>query len=69
MVPEVYFRLRYFGKADACFKHTVGRTEAFQATARVHSTGIEEEEISKNSVFQSLKRSIFLWIEKGNSER
>ena len=47
MVPGVYFRLRYFGKAGAWFKHAVGRTEAFQATAGVYSTGTEKEGISK----------------------
>lgn len=52
--PWVCFRLKYFGKADACFKHAVGRTEALQATAGVHSTGTEEEGISKkDSVFSS----------------
>lgn len=54
MVPGVYFRLRYIGKADACFKHAVGRTEGLWAIAGVHSTGIEDEGISKkDSMFSS----------------
>lgn len=41
---------RFFGKADACFRHAGGRTEDPQATAGVHSTETEEEWRSKNSL-------------------
>lgn len=42
------------GKALTCFRHAVRRTEALQAAAGVHSTGIEEKEVSrKESIFSS----------------
>lgn len=34
---------RFFGKADACFKHAGGRTEHPQAIAGAHSIETEEE--------------------------
>lgn len=45
-------QLGYSGKAGACFRHAVGRTEALQAAVGVHSTGKREERISrKESMF------------------
>lgn len=38
---------RFFGKADACFKHAGGRIEDPQATAGVHSTETEKEWIGR----------------------